>query len=214
MSKKRVNGQKMRIVSNKKPLEGKYLNLGLQNLILIGVFFVLEKKETCTFERLIAECYQNFPKAFSFKRYPEWPDALKFDRPLRTLRERGLIVGTVKDVISLTEFGKEKAIKLAKILEKSTEKIQKNYLTSQTRSADDRLIEFVKSTSHFKDFLTNKENFDITEAEFRSLLRCTLETPVRILKQNLEYYLNTARSYNERKLIDFLLFCKGKFIKK
>lgn len=123
-----------------------YLNLGIQNLIILGPFFISEKKETCTFERLVAECYQHFPKAFSFKKYPQWPDALKFDRALRALRERGLILVTTKDIISLTEFGREKAIKLVKTSEKSTGKIKKNYLMTLTRSADDRVIEFVKSS--------------------------------------------------------------------
>jgi len=195
---------------NNEFLEVNYLILGLQNLILVGIFFILEKKETCTFENLVAECYQNFPKAFSFKKYPQWPDSLKFDRPLRTLRERGLIVGTVKDSISLTEFGKEKAIKLIRQLHKPTDKGPINYLNHPGRSTDDRLIEYLKNSPHFKNFLLNQDHFVISESEFRSLLRCTLETPIRILKQNLEYYLNIARSYKEEKLIDFLLYCKKK----
>lgn len=170
-----------------------YLNLNLQDLIIIGIFYVSEKNETCTFEKLVAECYQKFPKSFSFKRYPQWPDSLKLDRPIRTLRNKGLIVGTIKDVIFLTQFGREKAIELIKLLEKPSKNIHKNYQKITSRSADDRIIEFVKNSYKFKAFINDKENFDITEIEFRNLLRCTFETPIRILKQNLEYYLKLAR---------------------
>jgi len=51
----------------------------------------------------------------------------------------------------------------------------------------------------------------MSEPEFRNLLRCTLETPLRVLKQNLEYYKKLAEAYDEKELIDFLLLCERRF---
>ena len=87
-----------------------YLNVGLENLVLYGIYLVSKRKDICTFEKLVAECFSKFPKVFAFKRYPEWPDSLKFDRPLRKLREKGMIVGIIKDSFSLTKFGEQKTI--------------------------------------------------------------------------------------------------------
>lgn len=78
-------------------IEKPYLNFHSKELILLGINFVLESNEKCTFERLVAECFTRFPEFFSFKRYPQWPDSMKFDRGLRTLRAEGLIVGSSKD---------------------------------------------------------------------------------------------------------------------
>ena len=102
---------------NHKYKEEVYTKIKIQNLIVFGIYSVTQICETCTFERLVAECFLDFPKVFGFRRYPEWPDSLKFDRVLRTLREKGLVVGGAggrysPGEFSLTEFGK-------KILEKT-----------------------------------------------------------------------------------------------
>ena len=48
-----------------------YFKIKNQNLILFGIYSILKKKETCTCERLVAECFLNFPKIFGFMRYPQ-----------------------------------------------------------------------------------------------------------------------------------------------
>ena len=73
---------KKRKMRKKKHKEDIYTHIPIEHLILLGIYLVIEKGETCTFENLVAECFHQFPKVFSFKRYPQWPDSLKFDRPL------------------------------------------------------------------------------------------------------------------------------------
>lgn len=195
-----------------------YTKIKTQNLIIFGIYSVIKNSETCTFERLVEECFLKFPKVFGFMRYPYWPDSLKFDRTLRTLREKGLIVGGAggrysPGEISLTDFGKNIAKETETIL--SNRKIipVPKKAKSLGRSIDDKLIRYLKDNSLLKRFLDNPNNFTITEPEFRNILRCTLETPKRVLKQNLEYFKNLAKSYNENQLLNFLLFCENKFIK-
>lgn len=194
-----------------------YTAIKTQDLILFGIYSVTKNGETCTFERLVAECFLNFPKAFGFIRYPNWPDSMKFDRALRTLREKGLIVGGVggkysPGQISLTEFGEKKAKQLEAILvnQKVTRPVRKETLAG--RSIDDKLLKYLKESPLFKKFLETRDNFTISEPEFRNLLRCTLETPERVLKQNLEYFKNLGKTYGEKQLLDFLSFCEKKFI--
>lgn len=187
-------------------LETKYNRIPKENLIVFGVYSVTKNSETCSFERLVSECFRLFPKAFGFSRYPEWPDSLKFDRPLRTLRERGWIVGGAKTIISLTKFGEQIAKETEQVLlgsELATKAVQKT-----ARGADTAIIRFLKESTAFKRFLEDRERFSITEMELRGLLRCTLETPLRVLKQNLQYSKNLADDYNERELIDFLEVCE------
>ena len=142
------------------------------------------------------------PQSFAFQRYPDWPDSSKLGRPLRKLREKGFIVGSVRDYFSLTEFGKQKAIEIEKILKKVHTINQKGKKPFPGRSIDDRLITYLKSSQSYKEFLRNSSTFSISEPEFRNLLRCTLETPLRVLKQNLEYYKKLAQSYDEKQFVE------------
>jgi len=191
-----------------------YTNVGLENLILYGIYLVSERRENCTFEKLVAECFSRFPKVFAFKRYPEWPDSLKFARPLRKLREKGMIVGIIKNSFSLTKFGGQKAIETENILKKMNMGFYKKRKDSQERSIEDRLIAYIKDSDLFKKYTNNPSNFSISEPEFRKLLRCTLETPLRVIKQNLEYYKKLANSYKEEELFNFLLSCEKQFIRR
>ena len=204
-------------MKNKKKIiydEKIYTNVGLENLILYGVYLISKRKEICTFEKLVEECFSRFPKVFAFKRYPEWPDSLKFARPLRKLREKGMIVGIIKDSFSLTKFGEQKAIETEDILKKTNIGFFKKRKDSQERSIEDRLIAYIKDCDSFKKYINNPSNFKISEPEFKKLLRCTLETPLRVIKQNLEYYKKLANSYKEDELASFLLSCEKQFIRR
>lgn len=198
--------------------EDVYTKIVVQDLMTFGIYSIIQKKETCTFERLVAECFLFFPKVFGLKRYPQWPDTLKFDRATRTLREKGLIMGGAggkgsPGVITLTELGKKIAKQTEDILNnKSSIHRSKPTKSGPTdRSIDDKLIKYLKENLHFKKYLNNSERFTISEPDFRNILRCTLETPWSVVKQNLEYFKQLAKSYNDKQILDFLFFCENKF---
>jgi len=88
----------------------------INDLILFGINSMTLDRRECTFERLIKECFNLFPKAFGFSEYPQWPDSRKLDRPLRTLRKKKLIIGGPTDAFSLTKEGRKRAAEITKIL--------------------------------------------------------------------------------------------------
>ena len=92
-----------------------YKRVSIYDLILFGVYSVNSKKEKCTYERLVKECFILFPKSFSFSEIPNWPDARKLDRSLRTLRKKKLITGDPKNVFALTKLGRGLAENTGKI---------------------------------------------------------------------------------------------------
>jgi len=162
---------------------------------------VVTKKEECTSERLVKECFTIFPKVFGMSRYPKWPDTLKFDRDIRKLREQGLITGYPRISFSLTKFGERLAKETEEFLKK---RIKKRTTYTTKRGADINWINYLKKSEPFQRFLKNKKTFSITEMEFKNLLRCTLETPARIIKQNLQYSKNLAKEFKEKRLSEFL----------
>jgi len=83
-------------------------------IILFSIYSVNSDSKKCDFEKLIKECFNLSPKDFSFLKYPQWPDARKLDRPLRTLRQRKLIKGDPKTFFSLTKSGKIAAEEIAR----------------------------------------------------------------------------------------------------
>lgn len=189
-----------------------YENLSLNHLIIFGIYSVVSKKEKCTFEKLIEECFTLFPKAFSLNRHSEWPDSLKFARPLRKLREKGLIVGSSKTFFSLTKFGESIAKDTTKILKIGLPK--KISIGKAGRDAEINWIRTIKKSETFQRFLKEKKHFSITDMELRNLLYCTLETPLRIVKQNLAYSINLAKEFQEKTLLEFLKLCQRKLTKK
>jgi hypothetical protein len=92
-----------------------YRRIKINDLIIFGIYSVVENKEKCTFERLVKECFVLFPKVFSFSQFSKCPDSRRLDRPLRTLRKRKLIAGNPKTLFSLTKFGKKRAEEVVRI---------------------------------------------------------------------------------------------------
>ncbi len=94
----------------------KNLDFSVNDLILFCVHAIIQNNEDCSFDRLVKECFILFPDSVKFQRYPIWPDSRKLDRPLRALRDEGLIIGDPKTVFLLTKDGEKRALEVSKIL--------------------------------------------------------------------------------------------------
>ena len=93
-----------------------YQDISILDLILFSIYSVISKKEVCTFERLVKECFDLFPKRFSFEENSKWPDSRKLDRSLRSLRKEELIKGSPKISFTLTKKGERIAVEISKSL--------------------------------------------------------------------------------------------------
>ena len=84
----------------------KYINIGIDLLIVYAAKRILDGGEECTFERLVYECFTLFPNKFGFKRYPEWPDSARINKAwLRCRTDKGWLAGTVKEGFRITPSG-------------------------------------------------------------------------------------------------------------
>jgi hypothetical protein len=190
----------------------RYVGISVDCLIVFGIYAIITRNEKCTFEKLVAECFTLFPVVFSLNRYPYWPDSHKLDRPYRTLRANGFIVGSPTSFFSLTKFGE----KMAKDTEKSLRNnISRNSLPHRVnRDAEINLVTALKDSIIFRRFLKNKKGNQINEMEVRNLLHCTLETPPQDVKRNLEYARNLAKEFDEKQLLKFIDLCSQSINKK
>jgi hypothetical protein len=92
------------------------LKNSINELIIFSIYSLNEGNKKSNFSNLIEECFSNFPEIFSFKEYPQWPDARKLDRPLRDLRKKKITVGGPQESFKLTSKGKKIAREVAKRL--------------------------------------------------------------------------------------------------
>lgn len=184
-----------------------YTQVDIYSLILVCTDSVISNNDDCTFERLVCECFTNYPKIFGLFRYPQWPDSNKLDRPLRKLRERGFIVGSPKLGFLLTEDGEHRVSRIRKALA-----LQKQIRPKQLilKGKERNFVAYIKSSELYQRFENDKHGFDISEQEFIDLLRGTLETPKRVLKQTLIQYQKLTNEIGDVDLLEFLLACEDK----
>ena len=190
--------------------ERTYAAIEIDRLMVFAMHSLLRNGEECTFERLVKECFTLFPKSFSLFRYPQWPDSNKLDRPLRKLREKGWIIGSPKIGFTLTRFGEKIASEVDHQLKGA--KVTKGVAPKRLKGREMILINYIKESDAYKRFINDKGAFSLTEGEFRSLLRCTLETPPRVVKQNLILCKKLAEQCNESGILEFLDVCGEKEI--
>lgn len=191
--------------------EEKYKNMPLERLLVYSILSVLRKREECTFERLIKESFTLFPKSFSFYRYPEWPDSLKLDRPLRNLRKNGYISGNPKTKYTLTKFGEKYAVSVEKEMLSDTV-LKKKPLVAVGRK-EKKLMDYIKELSEFKRFVAQKGNITLEKGQIIKVAFSTMETPIKTIEGNLEMLTRFSREAKEVDLEKFLKFCSGQLLK-
>lgn len=196
--------------------ESLYRDVPSEKLIVYSIYSMLQKNEVVTFERLVKECFTLFPKSFCFTRYPNWPDSMRLDRPIRSLRADGLIVGKPQGTFTLTNIGIRKAKEVEKLI--SIYGLAQNVIPQLNKQKARRrqeasIISNLKNSRYFKNFQA-KDTISVNKSTLRRLFFCTIETPMRIVKQNIEYCKNIAKEADERELMNFISYCEAKLLGK
>lgn len=187
--------------------ESIYTSISLTKLTIFAMHEITNNSEECAYERIVKECFTLFPKRFSFQRYSEWPDGSRIKLEILRCRDNGYITGNEKNGFQITLLGKRVAQEVLKELQGG--KVKK-HRTGQTRDRGDTIIKYLKESEPFRRFQQNREDFNISEGEFRRLFVATFETPPRVLKGNLNYCLDVCKQYGENELFEFLKECKRK----
>ena len=198
------------LVSSEAIPEASYDKSPLDELLVYAVRRISDSGEDCTFERLVYECFTLFPRRFGFERYPQWPDSARVNKTwLRCRTDKGWIVGAVQEGFRLTPKG-ERAAEVAakKLLQKAVPSPKR---TLRPRERYEAALRQMRQSEAFRRFNADPVAFSLSEMELRNLLGCTLETPRRVLGQNLHYYLDAARQYRDQAVLGFLETCRAKW---
>jgi len=187
-----------------------YKEIGIDQLVVLSVHRILESGEDCTFERLVYECFTLFPESFSLIRYPDWPDSARINKAwLRCRTDKGWLSGSTKEGFRLTSLGHKMALETQEILGIGSSTGKKKRRT-KPREKHEAIVEYILNSATFKKYGNNNE---LSITDIISFLGGTLETPKRILRQNLNLYFDAVRIYNRIELLPFLEYCKARISK-
>ena len=183
-----------------------YTGVSLTKLTIFAISTIAENGEECAYERVVKECFTLFPKRFGFQRYPEWPDGTRVKIEILRCRDKGWVTGNEKKGFQLTTMGRRVAEEVLQELQQGPDK---KLRPTQTRDRGDTVISYLRKSEPYRRYQEDKENFTVTEEEFRGLLVSTFETPPKVLEQNLNYCFNLCEEYGEKELCEFLEKCRG-----
>ena len=185
----------------------------IDELLAYAVGEVVATGEECTFERLVYECFSLFPNAFAMQRYPQWPDSVRVNKTwLRCRTDRGWIIGSVQEGFRLTERGAQAAAKVARALGKDSSTAILTREGNRARERHEGMLRHIRRQPSFSEYQANPDSFTLSDSGLRVLLHATLETPRRILRQNLRAYQNAAEAYRDEEVGAFLAAC-GEMLK-
>ena len=186
-----------------------YESLGVDYLLIFCVKRVLDNGEECTLERLIYECFTLFPKRFALARYPQWPDSTRIYRSWRRCRlDNGWLSGSAQQGFRPTRKGEQVAHMVAAKLNEPVAISKQTKEPSKTRGKEEAVVRYLRKSDAFRRWDKDRAHFVIAGSELRSVLNTTLESPLQLLRENLDYYREMAELVNDSAVLAFLEMCE------
>jgi len=186
-----------------------YSRITLNDLIVYSMHYLHSQGRAITSEDVISVCFTFFPKRFSLRKYPHWPDSAVVSRRWSDCRRKGLILGNPAKGFKLTPKGFRYAGKVEKILRGVRPGLSR--IPAEVRTRAGRFVRSMETSDAFIHYKKNGRNTKISEFDFRSMLLCTMESSSATLKSNIEQFKDYAGIYHRRELITFLNFCEARF---
>lgn len=164
-----------------------------------------------TFEDIVAEAFKLFPKRFSLRGYPQWPDSAVVNKSwLRSRTDKKYIVGSVKDGFRLTQRGLEVAERTGRQLKRAPVKGSR-IIKSELRTRSGRLLRSVERTQSYQEFMKAGNVTNMTEYDLADVLLALPDTPPSRLTGNLEQFRDAARLYDRQDVQNFLNALESQF---
>ena len=164
-----------------------------------------------TFEDIVAEAFKLFPKRFSLRGYPQWPDSAVVNKSwLRSRTDKKYMVGSVKDGFRLTQRGLEVAERIEQQLKQAPIKGSR-IIKSELRTRSGRLLRSVERSQPYQAFMKAGNVSNMTEYDLADVLLALPDTPPSRLTSNLEQFRDAARLYDRQDIQNFLSALEDQF---
>ncbi|HXD10625.1 MAG TPA: hypothetical protein VN653_11230 [Anaerolineales bacterium] len=197
-----------------------YVKITLNDLVVYAAYYLHKRGSEITAEDIISACFVLFPKRFSLRKYPQWPDSGIVSRRWRDCKRKGYLRGGAASGFQITAKG----IKRAEKIQKSLGRIPKPVSAPKSKALKSTAIlqtihpelkkragRYVRSIEMSDAYRHYKKQVPLNEFDFRSLLLCTLESPPATLARNLNQFKEYVNIHDRQDLATFLAFCEAKF---
>ena len=189
-----------------------YEHISYDDLVTYAVYrLTAGNGSQTTFEDIVAEAFRLFPKRFSLRGYPDWPDSAVVNKSwLRSRTDKKYIVGSVKDGFRLTQRGLEVAERVEQRLARRPVR-GSSRIKSELRTRSGRLLRSIEESPSFRQFLSTGNLDNMTEDDLADVLLAVPDTPGRVLTSNLEQFKDAARLYERLDVQSFLDAAEAQF---
>lgn len=189
-----------------------YARIGYDELVTYAIYSLVRKKKDTTFENIVAEAFGLFPKRFSLRGYPEWPDSAVVNKSwLRCRTDKKYIVGSVKDGFKLTQRGLEVAERVEGQLTDGNPPHQPTKVKSELRTRAGRLLRDLEQRPAYIRFQNDRTVEEVSQDDFADILLVLPDSPSSRLKSNIEQFKDAARLYEREDVLQFLHALEEKF---
>jgi hypothetical protein len=200
-----------------------YTKVILNDLVVYSVYHLHKQGLDITSEDIISACFVLFPKRFSMRKYPQYPDSGIVSRRWRECKSKGYLRGNASKGFELTARGIKRAEKVEKSLGAPLKPVRVRKPKVEATVVSAPAVEKVhpELKAHAKKYVRSIEMSDaykhfkkgapINEFDFRSLLLCTMESPPATLARNLNQFKEYVSIHDRKDLFAFLEFCEGRF---
>jgi hypothetical protein len=204
-----------------------YSKVTLNDLVVYSVYYLHKQGSEITSEDIISACFVLFPKRFSMRKYPQFPDSGIVSRRWSDCKSKGHLKGSAIKGFAITKRGIKRAEKVEKLLGKPMKPVRVKKVTSSPKGRVEKPAALKKEAihpelkAHAKKYIRSIQASDAykyfqkdmlpNEFDFRSLLLCTMESPPETLTRNLEQFKEYATMLDRKDLLTFLSYCEDKF---
>ena len=197
-----------------------YTKIILNDLVVYSIYYLHKQGSEITSEDIISACFVLFPKRFSMRKYPQYPDSGIVSRRWSDCKGKGYLRGSATKGFTIAARGIKRAQKVEKLLGKPMKYVRapkpqakKNSVPTQTFHPElkDHAKKYIRSIQASDAYKNYKKKQLLNEFDFRSLLLCTMESPPETLTRNLEQFKEYTNMHERKDLLKFLSFCEEKF---
>jgi len=197
-----------------------YSKITLNDLVVYSIYYLHKQRSEIASEDIISACFVLFPKRFSLRKYPQWPDAGIVSRRWSDCKNKGYLRGNAVEGFQLTARGAKRAEKVEKSLGRPLKpaplprtKTKTPALPSQTAHPElkARARKYIRSIESSDAYRHYKRKIPLNEYDFRSLLLCTMESLPTTLARNMEQFKDYVRIHDRGDLLAFLESTETKF---
>jgi hypothetical protein len=199
-----------------------YSKLLLNDLVVYSVYHLHKHRLETASEDIISACFTLFPRRFSLKKYPYYPDSGIVSRRWGECKRKGYLRGNATKGFQITARGIKRAEKVEKALGKPLKPVrvtkagaEKSAVPGKEAAVQPELKKharkYVRSIETSDAYRHFKKGLPLNEFDFRSMLLCTMESPPTTLARNLAQFEEYVNIHDRKDLATFLEFCGEKF---